>query len=155
MMLAGRGELVDRQDRVGTHSNTEQSVFLRSDVDQVEHISANIVHPGVNMSRSQPVTDGPAGPVRTCRPVGTEWRGANMTIPDHVTMEQRSGMSAARCHIPPDGVTIDRPLPKGINSNRNEKPIWTPSLKAEVRTTACVEVEQRMKTIEAEGCEPA
>ena len=61
-------------------------------------------------------------------------------------------MSAAKCHIPPDGVTIDRPLPKGINSNRNEKPIRTPSLKAEVRTTACVEVEQRMKTVEAEGC---
>ena len=64
-----------------------------------------------------------------------------MTIPDHVTMEQRSGMTAAKCQIPPNGVTIDRPWPKGINSNRNEKPIRTPSLKAEVRTTACVEVE--------------
>ena len=49
--------MVDRPDRVGPHSITEQSVFLRSDVDQVEHISAKIVHPGVKMSRSQPVTD--------------------------------------------------------------------------------------------------
>ena len=80
VMSAGRGELVDRPDRVGPHSNTEQSVFLRSDVDQVEHISANIVHPGVKMSRSQPVTDGPAGPVRTCCPVGTEWRHAEDAV---------------------------------------------------------------------------
>ena len=42
----------------------------------MEHISAKIVHPGVKMSRSQPVTDGPAGPDRTRRPVGTEWRHA-------------------------------------------------------------------------------
>ena len=75
-MLAGRGEMVDRPDRVGPHSNKEQSVFPRSDVDQVEHISAKLVHPGVKMSRSQPVTDGPAGPDRTRRPVGTEWRYA-------------------------------------------------------------------------------
>ena len=80
VMLAGRGELVDRPDRVGPYSKTEQSVFLRSDVDQVEHISANIVHPGVKMSRSQPVTDGPADPVRTCRPVGTEWRHAEDAV---------------------------------------------------------------------------
>ena len=44
-------------------------------------------------------------------------------------------MTAAKCQIPPNGVTIDRSWPK-----------------AEVRTTACVEFEQRMKTIEAEGC---
>ena len=65
VMLAGRGEMVNRPDRVGPHSNTEQSAFLRN--------SAKIVHPGVKMSRSQPVTDGPAGPDRTRRPVGTEW----------------------------------------------------------------------------------
>ena len=80
VMLAGRGEMVDRPDRVGPHSNTEQSVFLRSDVDQVEHMSAKIVHPGVKMSRSQPVTDGPAGPDRTRRPVGTEWRHAEHAV---------------------------------------------------------------------------
>ena len=68
--------MVDRPDLVGPHSNTEQSVFLRLDVDQVEHISANIVHPGVKMFRIQPVTDGPAGPDRTRRPVGTEWMHA-------------------------------------------------------------------------------
>ena len=49
VMLAGRGEMVDRPDRVGPHSNKEQSVFPRSDVDQVEHISAKLVHPGVKM----------------------------------------------------------------------------------------------------------
>ena len=32
---------------------------------------ANIVHPGAEMYRNQPVTDGPAGPDRTRRPVGT------------------------------------------------------------------------------------
>ena len=33
---------------------------------------ANIVHPGAKMYRNQPVTDGPAGPDRTRRPVGTD-----------------------------------------------------------------------------------
>ena len=65
VMLAGRGGMVDRPDLVGPHSSTEQSVFLRLDVDQVEHVPANIVHPGVKMFRNQPVTDGPAGPDRT------------------------------------------------------------------------------------------
>ena len=72
MMLAGRGERVDRPDLVGPHSRTEQSVFLRLDVDQVEHVPANIVHPGVKMFRNQPVADGPAGPDRTRRLVGTD-----------------------------------------------------------------------------------
>ena len=80
VMLAGRGEMVDRPDRVGPHSNKEQSVFPRSDVDQVEHISAKLVHPGVKMSGSQPVTDGPAGPDRTRRPMGTEWRHAEHAV---------------------------------------------------------------------------
>ena len=72
VILAGRGEMVDRSDLVGPHNSTEQSVFLGLDVDQVEHVSANIVHPGVKMYRNQPVTDGPAGPDRTRRPVGTD-----------------------------------------------------------------------------------
>ena len=72
VMLAGRGEMVDRPDLVGPHSSTEQSVFLRLDVDQVEHVPANIVHPGVKMFRNQPVADGPAGPDRTRCPVGTD-----------------------------------------------------------------------------------
>ena len=49
-------------------------------------------------------------------------------------------------------MTIDRSWHKGINSNRNEKPVRTPSLRAEVRKTDCVVVKQKMKTIEAEGC---
>ena len=64
--------MVDWPDLVGPHNSTEQSVFLGLDVDQVEHVSANIVHPGVKMYRYQPVTDGPAGPDRTRRPVGTD-----------------------------------------------------------------------------------
>ena len=55
VMLAGRGEMVEGPDLVGPHSSTEQSVFLRLDVDQVEHVPANIVHPGVKMFRNQPV----------------------------------------------------------------------------------------------------
>ena len=72
VMLAGRMEMVDRPDPVGPHSGTEQSVFLRLDADQGEHIPINRVHPGVKMFRTQPVADGPAGPDRTCRPVGTD-----------------------------------------------------------------------------------
>ena len=72
VILAGRGDMVDRLDLVGPHNSTEQSVFLGLDVDQVEHVSANIVHPGVKMYRNQPVTDGPAGPDRTRRPMGTD-----------------------------------------------------------------------------------
>ena len=76
VMLAGRREMVDWPDPVGPHSRTEQSVFLRLDVDQVEHVPANIVHPGVKMFRNQPVADGPAGPDRTRHPVGTDGRHA-------------------------------------------------------------------------------
>ena len=42
VMLAGRREMVDQPDLVGPHSKTEQSIFLRLDVDQVEHVPANI-----------------------------------------------------------------------------------------------------------------
>ena len=86
------------------------------------------------------------------KPVQSPYRGANMTIPDHVTLEQKSGTTAARCLIPLNGVTIDRSWHKGMNSNRNEKLIRTPSHRAEVRETDCVEIERRMKTIEAERC---
>ena len=55
VMLAGRREMVDRPDPVGPHSRTEQSVFLRLDADQGEHIPTNRVHPGVKMFRTQPV----------------------------------------------------------------------------------------------------
>ena len=76
VILAERGETVDRPDIVGPHSSTEQSVFLILDVDQVEHVPANIVHPGVKMFRNQPVADGPADPDRRRRPVGTDGRHA-------------------------------------------------------------------------------
>ena len=66
-MLAGRMEMVNRPDPVGPHSETEQSVYLRLDADQGEHIPTNRVHPGVKMFRTQPVADGPAGPDRTRR----------------------------------------------------------------------------------------
>ena len=72
-MIPDRGleEPVDRSDPVGPHSRTEQSVFLRLDADQGEHIPTTEVHPGVKMFRTQPVADGPAGSDRTRRPVGT------------------------------------------------------------------------------------
>ena len=76
VMLAGRREMVDQPDLVGPHSKTEQSIFLRLDVDQVEHVPANIVHPGVKMFRNQPVADGPAGQDRRRRPVDTDGRHA-------------------------------------------------------------------------------
>ena len=66
--------MLDRPDPVGPHRSTEQSVFLRLDVDQVEHRSANIVHLGVEMFRIQPVDDGPTGPDRRRCPVGTDGR---------------------------------------------------------------------------------
>ena len=69
VLLARRRETLDRPDPVGPHRSTEQSVFLRLDVDQV---SANIVHPGGEMSRIQPVADGPSGSDRRRRPVGTD-----------------------------------------------------------------------------------
>ena len=71
VILAERGDMVDRLDLVGPHNSTEQSAFLGLDVDQ-EDVSTNIVHPGVQMYRNQPVTDGSAGPDRTSRPVGTD-----------------------------------------------------------------------------------
>ena len=59
---AGRGEMMDRPGIVGSHNRTEQSVFLGLDVDQVEHVPASIVDPGVRMYHNQPVTDGAGGP---------------------------------------------------------------------------------------------
>ena len=72
MLLTGRLEMVARPDPVGPHSRPEQSVSLRFDADQEEHYPTHGVHPGVKMFRTQPVADGPAGPDRTRRPVGTD-----------------------------------------------------------------------------------
>ena len=75
-----------------------------------------------------------------------------MTIPDHVTVKEKSGTTASRCLLPLNEVTIDRSWHKGMNSNRNEKLRRTPALRAKVRESDCVEIERRMKTIEAERC---
>ena len=72
VLLTGRLEMVARPDPVGPHSRPEQSVSLRLDADQGEHIPTHRVHPGVKMFRAQAVADGPAGPDRTRRPVGTD-----------------------------------------------------------------------------------
>ena len=85
------------------------------------------------------------------KPVQSQYWGANMTIHDRVTIEEKNKTTAARGQIPPNGVTIDRSWSKNIISNRNEKPVRTPSLRAEVRKTDCVVVKQKMRTIEAEG----
>ena len=68
----GQLKVVTRSDPVGPHSRQDQSVSLRSNTDQGEHFPTHRVHPGVKMFRAQPVADGPAGPDRSRRPVGTE-----------------------------------------------------------------------------------
>ena len=72
VLLSGRLEIVAQPDPVGPHSRPEQSVSLRLDADQGEHIPTHRVHPGVKMFRVQPVADGLAGPDRTRCPVGTD-----------------------------------------------------------------------------------
>ena len=72
VLLTGRLEMVARPDPVGPHSRPEQSVSLRFDADQGEHYPTHGVQPGVKIFRAQPVADGPAGPDRTRRPVGTD-----------------------------------------------------------------------------------
>ena len=80
--LSGRDEAGDRSDPASSKSKTDrpvwtdegggESVSLRLNTDQGEHIPTHRVHPGVKMFRAQPVADGPAGPDRSRRPVGTE-----------------------------------------------------------------------------------
>ena len=72
VILAGRGETVDRPDLVGPQNRTEQSVFLGLDVGQVGHVPASPVDPDVMMYRSQSVPNDPLGQDKTLRPVGTE-----------------------------------------------------------------------------------
>ena len=72
MLLTGQSEIVTRSDPVGPHGRQDQSVSLRLNTDQGEHIPTHRVHPGVKMFRAQPVADGPAGPDRSRHPVGTE-----------------------------------------------------------------------------------
>ena len=72
VLSTGQLKVVTRSDPVGPHSRPEQSVSLRFDADQEGHYPTHGVHPGVKMFRAQPVADGPAGPDRTRRPVGTD-----------------------------------------------------------------------------------
>ena len=72
VLLTGQLEIVTRPHPVGPHSRQEQSVSLGLDADQGEHIPTYRGHAGVQMFRAQPVADGPAGPNRTRRPVGTD-----------------------------------------------------------------------------------
>ena len=71
VLSTGQLEVITRSDPVGPHSRQDQSVSLRLNTDQGEHIPTHRVHPGVKMFRAQPVADGPAGPDRSRRPVGT------------------------------------------------------------------------------------
>ena len=50
----------------------DQSTSPELDVDQGENVPFTRRHPGTMMSQIQPVADGPAGPDRTRRPVGTD-----------------------------------------------------------------------------------
>ena len=50
----------------------DQSTSPDLDVDRGENVPFIRKHPGTMMSRIQPVADGPAGPDRTRRPVGTD-----------------------------------------------------------------------------------
>ena len=86
------------------------------------------------------------------KPVQTPYWGAKVTNPDCITFEQKIKTTAARCPIPPNGMTINRSWPKDINRNRYEKPVQTPSRGADVKKPDCVTIEQRMKTTAAEVC---
>ena len=68
----GRGVMVDRSDLVGQYNSPDQSAFPGLDVGRAENGSFIRGHPGAMMSQFQPVADGPAGPDRTRRPVGTD-----------------------------------------------------------------------------------
>ena len=84
------------------------------------------------------------------KPVQSPYWGAKMTNPDGITMKQKSKTTAARCPIPPNGMTINRS--KDINRNQCEKPVQTPSRWAAVKKPDCVKMERRMKTTAAEVC---
>ena len=72
LVSSGRGVMVDRLDLVGPYNSTDQSVFPGLDVDQAKHVPFIRRQPGAMMYQNQPVADGPAGPDRTRRPVGTD-----------------------------------------------------------------------------------
>ena len=74
------------------------------------------------------------------QPVQPPVRGANMTLPDQVTIKERREKTAAECLMPLNEVTIDRSWHKVMNSNRNEKQIRTWVLRTVVTESDCVEI---------------
>ena len=68
----GRGVMVDRSDLVGQYNSPDQSAFPGLDVGRTKNVPFIRGHPGSMMCQIQPVADGPAGPDRTRRPVGTD-----------------------------------------------------------------------------------
>ena len=101
-MLAGRMEMVDQPDPVGPYEETEQSVFLGLDAGQVVHLPPNKVHPGVEMSHTEPVADGPAGRDRTRRPVGNDAMYAvhDVMYGPEIQMYRAKGGSESAAGIP-------------------------------------------------------
>ena len=84
------------------------------------------------------------------QPVQPPVRGANMTLPDQVTVKERREKTAAECLMPLNEVTIDRSWHKVMNSNRNEKQIRTRVLRTVVTESDCVEIKRGLKTVEAD-----
>ena len=68
----GRGVMVDRSDLVDQYNSPDQSAFPGLDVGRAKNVPFIRRHPGAMMYQIQPVADGPAGPDRTRRPVGTD-----------------------------------------------------------------------------------
>ena len=85
--------------------------------------------------------------------IQTPYWGTKVTNPDCNMIEQKSRTTAARCPIPPNGMTIYRSWPKDINRNRYKKPVRTRSRGTEVKKSDCVTIEQRITTTAAEVCE--
>ena len=68
----GRGVMVDRSDLVSQYYSPDQSAFPGLDVGRTKNVPFIRGQPGSMMCQIQPVADGPAGPDRTRRPVGTD-----------------------------------------------------------------------------------
>ena len=108
VLSTGQLKVVTRSDPVGPRGRQDQSVPLRLNTDQGEHIPTHRVHPGVKMFRAQPVADGPAGPDRSRRPVGTEEIHAV-----HDDVQPTSGGPVGRL---PDPGTLYRKIPSPDDS---------------------------------------
>ena len=103
VILAGRGEMVDRPDLVGPHNSTDQSVFLGLDVDQVEH---NTTLPCVQ-GRFTPcgVPDGLYGPSQIPPPVPGRYRSStgNRMCVDAEIRETPASFVATEATVPRGG----------------------------------------------------